>query len=141
MSKENKKPVEYVSDAAWILALWKLIHGGDPRPNQAAGQAIASLTAFLTGTSSSGLPIETLQERLKPLGITVTKSKAKGAKGQKVVKDSFTLGPVAAEPFSCPEGYSLVCFTVTLKEGPERAKKFQICSCMQDFYPPTGQVS
>jgi HPt (histidine-containing phosphotransfer) domain-containing protein len=40
-------------DAAWIIALWKAIHGGDPAPEIVAAQAIASLAQYLHGAANS----------------------------------------------------------------------------------------
>jgi hypothetical protein len=50
----NGKLIRYahVLDAAWILALWKAIHGGDPGPEQMALEAIAALSETLTAHSA-----------------------------------------------------------------------------------------
>ena len=62
-------------DAAWILALWKAIHGGDPPPEQIAMEAIAALSGTLTshgeGTVSESSFAE-LQTRLKEIGVEFT---------------------------------------------------------------------
>jgi len=59
-------------DAAWILALWKAIHGGDPPPEQIAVEAIAALSGALIshgeGTVSESSFAE-LQTRLKEIGV------------------------------------------------------------------------
>lgn len=39
--------IAYELKAAWIIALWKAIHGGDPSPEQVAIQAIAALSTRL----------------------------------------------------------------------------------------------
>jgi hypothetical protein len=70
----NEKLIRYahVLDAAWILALWKAIHGGDPGPEQMALEAIAALSETLTGHSGaapSQKSFEQLQARLKEIGV------------------------------------------------------------------------
>ena len=59
-------------DAAWIIALWKAIHGGDPPPEQIAIEAIAALSGTLTGHAGA-TPAESsfaeLHSRLKEIGV------------------------------------------------------------------------
>ena len=40
-------------DAAWIVALWLAIHGGDPAPESVAAQVIAAVAPYLSGAQSS----------------------------------------------------------------------------------------
>ncbi len=54
-------------DAAWIIALWKAIHGGDPAPEQVAAQVIASLAPYLN-TSEDTLTFSRLEKQFKALG-------------------------------------------------------------------------
>jgi hypothetical protein len=58
-------------DAAWIIALWKAIHGGDPGPEQIAVEAIAALSGTLTGHGArpAESSFEELQARLKEIGV------------------------------------------------------------------------
>jgi len=59
-------------DAAWIIALWKAIHGGDPSPEQIAVEAIAALSGTLTshgGGTISESSFAELQTRLKEIGV------------------------------------------------------------------------
>lgn len=68
-------PHEYVLahelDAAWIIALWLAIHGGDPAPEAIAAQAIAALAPYLGGAQSS-LSFTELKSQFANLGIQVT---------------------------------------------------------------------
>jgi hypothetical protein len=34
-------------DIAWIMALWKALHGGDPSPETVAAEVIAALSQYL----------------------------------------------------------------------------------------------
>jgi hypothetical protein len=70
----NGKSIRYahILDAAWILALWKAIHGGDPGPEEMALEAIAALSETLTahsGVAPSQKSFEQLQARLKEIGV------------------------------------------------------------------------
>ena len=71
-------------DAAWILAIWKAIHGGDPSPEQIAMEAIAALSDTLTshgeGTVSESSFAE-LQTRLKEIGVELQQQTRTGGEG------------------------------------------------------------
>ena len=59
-------------DAAWIIALWKAIHDGDPSPEQIAVEAIAALSETLTAqdrVAISESSFAELQTRLKEIGV------------------------------------------------------------------------
>ena len=43
-------------DAAWIIALWKAIHGGDPAPEAVAAQIIAILAPYLNESQPERRP-------------------------------------------------------------------------------------
>ena len=60
-------------DAAWIIALWKAIHGGDPAPEAVAAQVIAVLAPYLNGaeSSSSDLSFSELEKRFANFGIHI----------------------------------------------------------------------
>jgi len=60
-------------DAAWIIALWKAIHGGDPSPEAVAAEAIAALAQYLRGAEYS-FSFTQLEKRFASLGIQVTES-------------------------------------------------------------------
>lgn len=40
-------------DAAWIIALWRALHGGDPSPEDVAADVIAGLSGLLPGGEGS----------------------------------------------------------------------------------------
>jgi hypothetical protein len=58
-------------DAAWIIALWKAIHGGDPAPQVVASQVIAALAPYLN-VSEDTLTFSQLEKQFKTLGVDVT---------------------------------------------------------------------
>jgi hypothetical protein len=120
MPETDGKRIDEISDAAWILALWKYIHGDDSSTQEAAGQAIASLISHLGGKSSGGVPLETLRERLKPLGITITQSGGGDSRTEDVETPVTRCGP----------GATLVCLKIAGTNDGQ-----QICICE---YPRIG---
>ena len=58
-------------DAAWIIALWKAIHGGDPAPQLVASQAIAALAPYLNASEDT-LTFSQLEKQFRTLGADVT---------------------------------------------------------------------
>jgi hypothetical protein len=58
-------------DAAWIIALWKAIHGGDGAPELVAAQAIAALAPYAARGESS-LTFAHLQKQLGAANIAVS---------------------------------------------------------------------
>jgi len=73
-------------DAAWIIALWKAIHGGDPSPEQIAAQAIAALAQYVSAPAKASFSFTELKAQFGKLGVQVTEraeeSAAAGAKPQ-----------------------------------------------------------
>jgi hypothetical protein len=59
-------------DAAWIIALWLAIHGGDPSPEIVAARAIAALAQYVNGTAEQSFTFEELKAQFGKLGVTVT---------------------------------------------------------------------
>lgn len=59
-------------DAAWIIALWLAIHGGDPAPEVVAAQAIAALAQYVNGTRQRTFTFEELKVQFAKLGVVVT---------------------------------------------------------------------
>ena len=45
-------------DAAWIVALWRALHGGDPSPEEIAAEVIAGFSQYLPGNQHSFLTRE-----------------------------------------------------------------------------------
>lgn len=66
-------------DAAWIIALWKAIHGGDPSPIEAdvrAAELISELSDHLSRTVGHGiapLSLQTFEARLQALGMPLSR--------------------------------------------------------------------
>lgn len=65
-------------DAAWIIALWKMIHGGDPAPETVAVEVVTAMTPFLKGAANS-LTFQQLEKQFNNIGVQVTDSEAAGA--------------------------------------------------------------
>lgn len=62
-------------DAAWIIALWKLIHGGDPGPlddRAVAGNIVAALAPVLAGEPAASLTVGALKERFQRIGTEIS---------------------------------------------------------------------
>ncbi len=59
-------------DAAWIIALWLAIHGGDPAPEVVAAQAIAALAQYVNGARQQAFTFEELKAQFAKLGVGVT---------------------------------------------------------------------
>jgi hypothetical protein len=59
-------------DAAWIIALWKAIHGGDPSPEQIAAQAIAALAQYVAAPAQASFSFAELKGQFANLGVQVT---------------------------------------------------------------------
>jgi hypothetical protein len=66
----NDLHIAHELDAAWLIALWKAIHGGDPSSEAVAGQIIAVLAPYATNSRSS-LTVQQLEEGLGNAGIEV----------------------------------------------------------------------
>ena len=74
MSKIPSIRLAHELDAAWIIALWKAIHGGDPSPEQIAVEAIAALSLQFSPSHAvppAGTSLTQLQERLKAIGVEI----------------------------------------------------------------------
>jgi hypothetical protein len=61
-------------DAAWIIALWKAIHGGDPAPEAVAASVVATMAPYLSGFGES-FSAQQLEAGFKTLGVQVTEPK------------------------------------------------------------------
>jgi hypothetical protein len=78
--REREIVVAHELDAAWIIALWKFIHGGDPAPEAVAAEAIAALAQYLQ-VSQPSFNFEQLRSQFAGLGIQVTEHAAAAASG------------------------------------------------------------
>jgi len=54
-------------DAAWIIALWKAIHGGDGGPEQIPAQAIAALAQYVTAPARTSFSFAELKAQFAKL--------------------------------------------------------------------------
>jgi hypothetical protein len=74
-------------DAAWIVALWKAIHGGDAAPHEVASQAIAALATLLVPrVARPGLAhAKSFEARLKAIGLRLTIAKGDPAEPDAMV--------------------------------------------------------
>jgi len=59
-------------DAAWIIALWKAIHGGDPSPEKIAAQAIAALAQYIAAPAQPAFSFHVMKAQFAKLGLQVT---------------------------------------------------------------------
>lgn len=67
-------------DAAWIIALWKAIHGGDPSPEVVAAQAIAALAQYVNASAQPTFSLVDLKEQFAKLGVQVS---VRGQEGER----------------------------------------------------------
>jgi hypothetical protein len=72
--KEQEIVLAHEPDAAWIIALWKAIHGGDPAPEEVAASVISVMAPYLRGFSE-GFTAQQLEAGFEALGVQVTQSK------------------------------------------------------------------
>jgi hypothetical protein len=70
-------------DAAWIIALWLAIHGGDPAPEVVAAQAIAALAQYVNGNRERTFTFEELKLQFAKLGVHVTEREREAAPSAK----------------------------------------------------------
>jgi hypothetical protein len=57
-------------DDAWIMALYKAVHGGDPAPEVVATQVIAAVAPYLKGAAHT-MTFPQLETQFKTLGADV----------------------------------------------------------------------
>jgi hypothetical protein len=69
--KEKELVFAHEPDAAWIIALWKAIHTGDPAPEEVAAGVIATMAPYLQGVNES-LTARQLEAGFETLGVKVT---------------------------------------------------------------------
>lgn len=70
-------------DAAWIIALWKAIHGGDPSPEKVAAQAIAALAQYVSAPAQVSFSFTELKAQFANLGVQVTERVEEAAQAAK----------------------------------------------------------
>src|ERR1022692_2176178 len=69
--KEKEIVLAHEPDAAWIIALWKAIHGGDPAPEAVAAGVIASMAPYLRSFGET-FTAQQLEAGFETLGVKVT---------------------------------------------------------------------
>ena len=69
--KEKEILLAHEPDAAWIIALWKAIHGGDPAPEAVAAGVIASMAPYLRSFGET-FTAQQLEAGFETLGVKVT---------------------------------------------------------------------
>lgn len=71
----------HVPDVAWIIALYKLVHGGDPPPNErdVAATIGEQLVGYLGGKAGATVAVSKLESAFKTVGLTMTASEGKAA--------------------------------------------------------------
>jgi hypothetical protein len=75
MQHSTVEPLAHELDAAWLIALWLAIHGGDPAQSEgdvaaAAGQMIAALSSYAFG-SAPAVSVDEIRARLAHLNVNV----------------------------------------------------------------------
>jgi hypothetical protein len=66
-------------DAAWIIALWKAIHGGDGGPEKVAAQAISALAQYVAGPAPASFTFDALHAQFAKLGVQVSEQAEEAA--------------------------------------------------------------
>ena len=91
-------------DAAWIIALWKYIHGGDPPPPDQviAAHIIAALAGHVAGEAAPPPALEVLQQRFASIGSQITVELAEAPR----------TAAAALGPGGLPWQFVQVCFGV-----------------------------
>lgn len=69
--KETEIVLAHEPDAAWIIALWKAIHGGDPSPEAVAAGVVATMAPYLRGFSET-FTAQQMEAGFETLGVKVT---------------------------------------------------------------------
>lgn len=69
--KETEIVLAHEPDAAWIIALWKAIHGGDPAPEAVAAGVIAAMAPYLREFGQT-FTAQQMEAGFEHLGVKVT---------------------------------------------------------------------
>ncbi|HEX7895238.1 MAG TPA: hypothetical protein VF447_13665 [Terriglobales bacterium] len=79
MNLRQQITLAHERDAAWIIALWKFVHGGDPGPERVAAEVIAAMVPYLNGAADT-LSFEQLEKQFATLGAQVTETEMADAR-------------------------------------------------------------
>jgi hypothetical protein len=117
MAKFNPSPISPDLDAAWIMTLWKAIHGGDPSPEQIALQAISALSATLTGNlaPSSEAAFTQFQTRLKEIGIDIRKQKRADERAEMPLQKGYEVRCIQVPSIG------QVCYFIPTVKAPQQS--------------------
>lgn len=127
----EKKNIELgqVSDASWLIALWKYIHGGDPASSDqiVAANIVASMAKYLQGEPGT-TPSATLQSRFRETEglVTVTRRALSQDPPDISVKVTQALQASMPSGWHCCEyeeicigtGHKKVCHQVCIQRVP-----------------------
>ena len=69
--EEKEIVLAHEPDAAWILALYKAIHGGDPAPEAVAASVIGTMAPYLKGFGQA-FTTQQMEAGFQTLGVKVT---------------------------------------------------------------------
>lgn len=71
--EEKEIVLAHEPDAAWIMALYKAIHGGDPPPETVAASVIGTMAPYLKGFGQA-FTTQQMEAGFESLGVKVTQS-------------------------------------------------------------------
>jgi hypothetical protein len=93
-------------DVSWIIALWRMIYGGDAPAEQIAATAIASLSEYLLLAENAVQTTDTsIAEKISELGLSVTRYETRSES----IKDDQIVLPLPGWPPSQMNG-PLTCY-------------------------------
>ena len=69
--REREIVLAHEPDAAWIIALWKAIHGGDPAPETVAAGVIAAMAPYLREFGET-FTVQKMEAGFETLGVKAT---------------------------------------------------------------------
>ncbi|GAA2145973.1 hypothetical protein GCM10009760_35220 [Kitasatospora kazusensis] len=111
-------------DVAWIVALWLAIHGGDPNPiegevqlGETAALSAAALSGALSDTLGKGrqaLTYEQLQERLKVLGVELSR----GAAPEQAATEESSFARIPRRPYCFRWNGTTICVNLPRVGSP-----------------------
>jgi hypothetical protein len=84
----------HIPDIAWLIALWKAIHGGDPAPSDrvAAASILSGAMAYLNGQAVAPVSVATLASQFKGLGLELHVTQAETPRHAAQTVEAFGFG-------------------------------------------------
>jgi hypothetical protein len=82
------REVAHIPDIAWIIALWKAIHGGDSGPGDrvAAASLLAEAVAYLNGQVTASVSVSELTGNFEKLGLKLEVSEVDAPAGEQRIE-------------------------------------------------------